>query len=142
MPGYKKNSCRSGKHTTNNMVPKSVYKTFVVEYGRHCAYRERQGKPKKRKTAPNGKNLTSFTSKAASWPPSSLWHETEIRKSQFLIQVGSSLGLGACPWDSLKYECELYLKQSSTPPQRKIVVAYHTSNHRLVIEIEQWLKCP
>ena len=122
------------------MVPKAVYKTFLGEYGRHWAYRERQGKPKK-KTAPNGK--TSFTSKAASWPPSSLWHETEIRKSQFLIRVGSSLGLGVCAWDFLKYECELYMKQSSTPPQqRKIVVAYRTSNHRLVIETGQWSSVP
>ena len=33
------------------------------------------------------------------------------------------------------YECELNLKQSSTPPQCKIIVAYHTSNHILAIEI-------
>ena len=29
----------------------------------------------------------------------------------------------------LEYVCELYLKQPLTPPQRKIIVAYHTSNH-------------
>ena len=38
--------------------------------------------------------------------------------------------------DFLKYECELYLKQPlMTPPQRKIIVAHWTSNHRLAIEI-------
>ena len=36
--------------------------------------------------------------------------------------------------DFLKYECELYLKQPSTPPQRKIIAAYCTSNPRLAIE--------
>ena len=38
----------------------------------------------------------------------------------------------------LKYECELYSKQPLTPPQCKIVVAYHASNHRLVIDIWRW----
>jgi hypothetical protein len=33
------------------------------------------------------------------------------------------------------YECALYLKQPLTPPQCKIIVAYHTSKHRLAIEI-------
>ena len=37
--------------------------------------------------------------------------------------------------DFLNYECELYLKQPLTPPQRQIIVAYRTSNHRLAIEI-------
>jgi hypothetical protein len=37
--------------------------------------------------------------------------------------------------DILKYECELYLKQPWTPPQRKIIVAYRIANHRLAIEI-------
>ena len=36
--------------------------------------------------------------------------------------------------DFLKYNCELYLKQALTPPQHKIIVAYHTSNRRLVVE--------
>ena len=31
----------------------------------------------------------------------------------------------------LKYECELYLKQPLTPPQRKVVVGYQTANHIL-----------
>ena len=44
--------------------------------------------------------------------------------------------------DFLEYECELYLKQSLTPPQHKIIVAYHTSNHRLAIETGQWSTIP
>ena len=36
--------------------------------------------------------------------------------------------------NSLKYKGELYLKQPLTSPQRKINVAYRTSNHRLDIE--------
>ena len=36
--------------------------------------------------------------------------------------------------DSLKYECELYLKRPSTPPQWQIQKAYRTPNHRLTIE--------
>ena len=36
--------------------------------------------------------------------------------------------------DFLKYRCELYLKQPLTPPQRKIIVAYRTSNHRLTLD--------
>ena len=39
----------------------------------------------------------------------------------------------------LNYECEEYLKQPFTPPHYRIVVAYYTSNHRLVIEIGRWL---
>jgi hypothetical protein len=35
-----------------------------------------------------------------------------------------------------KYICELYLKQPLAPPQHKIIVAYHTSNHRLAIKLE------
>ena len=42
----------------------------------------------------------------------------------------------------LKYECELYLKQSLTPPQHKIIMAYCTSNHWLIIEIGQWTIIP
>ena len=38
--------------------------------------------------------------------------------------------------DSLKYVCGLYLKQLLTPPQCKIIVAYHTSNQRLAIELD------
>ena len=41
--------------------------------------------------------------------------------------------------DLCKYECELYLKQPLTPPRRKITVAYHTTDHRLAIEIKWWL---
>jgi hypothetical protein len=41
--------------------------------------------------------------------------------------------------DFIKYECvESYLKQPLTPPQHKIVATYHTSIHRLAIEIGQW----
>ena len=39
----------------------------------------------------------------------------------------------------LKYECELYLKQPLTPPQRMIIVAHHISHHRLAIEIGRWM---
>ena len=43
----------------------------------------------------------------------------------------------------LKYECELYLKQSLTPPQRKIIIiAYCTLNHRLANEIGRWSTIP
>ena len=41
------------------------------------------------------------------------------------------------PKDFLKYECELYLKQPSTPPQCKIIAAYRTLYHRLAIETGQ-----
>ena len=34
----------------------------------------------------------------------------------------------------LKYECELYLKEPLTPPQCKIIVAYHTANHKLAMK--------
>ena len=44
--------------------------------------------------------------------------------------------------DFLKYKCELYLKQSLTPPQCKVIVDYHTSNHRLAIEIGRWSTIP
>jgi len=44
--------------------------------------------------------------------------------------------------DFLKYECELYLKQPLTPPQRKIIAAYRTSNHRLAIETGRWSTIP
>jgi hypothetical protein len=37
--------------------------------------------------------------------------------------------------DFLNYECKLYFKQLSTPPQYKIIVAYRTLIHRLAIEI-------
>ena len=36
--------------------------------------------------------------------------------------------------DFLKHECQLYLKQSLTPPYHIIIVAFCTSNHRLAIE--------
>ena len=38
----------------------------------------------------------------------------------------------------LHSECELYLKQPLTLPQRKIIAAYHSLNHRLAIEIGRW----
>ena len=41
-----------------------------------------------------------------------------------------------------KYKCVSYLKQPLTTPQHKIIVAYYTSNHRLAIEIGQWLTIP
>ena len=44
--------------------------------------------------------------------------------------------------DLLKYKCELYLKPLLTPPQRKIIFAYCTSNHRLAIETGQWTTIP
>ena len=44
--------------------------------------------------------------------------------------------------DFLKYECELYLQQLLTPSQRKIIVAYRTSNHRLAIETGWWTTIP
>ena len=40
--------------------------------------------------------------------------------------------------DFLKYKCVLYLKQPLTPPQRNIIVAHLTSNHRLAIGIGRW----
>ena len=44
--------------------------------------------------------------------------------------------------DSLKYKCEMYLKQPLTSPQHKVLVAYHTSNRRLAIEIGWWSTIP
>ena len=44
--------------------------------------------------------------------------------------------------DFLKYECELYLKQPLTPPQRNIIVTYCTLNYRLAIEIGWWSIIP
>ena len=44
--------------------------------------------------------------------------------------------------DFLKYECEMYVKQPLTPPQRKIIGAYCTSNHRLAIEMGRWTTIP
>ena len=44
--------------------------------------------------------------------------------------------------DFLKYKCEFYLKHPLTAPQRKIIIAYHTLNHRLAIEIERWTIIP
>ena len=38
--------------------------------------------------------------------------------------------------DLLKYKCEVYLKQPLIPPQRKIIVAYHTLNFRLAIKLD------
>ena len=36
----------------------------------------------------------------------------------------------------------MYLKQPSTPPQHKIIGAYHTLNHRLAIETGRWTIIP
>ena len=44
--------------------------------------------------------------------------------------------------DSLKYKCEMNLKQPLTSPQHKVLVAYHTSNRRLAIEIGRWSTIP
>ena len=44
--------------------------------------------------------------------------------------------------DFLKYECEMYLKKSLSPPQRKIIDAYHTMNHTLAVGTERWLTIP
>ena len=38
----------------------------------------------------------------------------------------------------LKYKCELYLKQSLTPPQHKTIFAYHNSNH-MILAIGNWM---
>jgi hypothetical protein len=37
---------------------------------------------------------------------------------------------------------QLYLQQPLTPPQRKIIGAYCTSNHKLAIETGWWLSIP
>ena len=63
-------------------------------------------------------------------------------KEAFLVEEWSSFHLSrekqdfltSHPNDFLKYEYELYLKQPMTQPQCKIIVAYHTSNRKLVIE--------
>ena len=36
----------------------------------------------------------------------------------------------------------IILKQPLTPPERKSIVAYRTSNHKLAIETDQWLNNP
>ena len=41
--------------------------------------------------------------------------------------------------DFLEYECGLYLRQPLTLPRCKIIVAYRNSNHKLAIEIGQWM---
>ena len=38
--------------------------------------------------------------------------------------------------DFHEYKCELYLKQPLTPPQHKIIAAYHTSNHDLLLKLD------
>jgi hypothetical protein len=38
--------------------------------------------------------------------------------------------------DFLKYECELYLKQPLTPPQCKIIVAYHALTIKLPLKLD------
>jgi hypothetical protein len=37
--------------------------------------------------------------------------------------------------DFRKYECELYMKQPLTPPQRKIIVGYHNFQIGLAIKV-------
>ena len=41
-----------------------------------------------------------------------------------------------------KYKCQLYLNQPLTPPQCMIIATYCTLNHRLAIEIGQWMTIP
>ena len=62
-------------------------------------------------------------------------------KEVFLTQEWNSFHLSGKNLDFihlkhvLKYKCKLYLKQPLGPPQRKIIVAYHTTNHRIASEI-------
>ena len=69
-------------------------------------------------------------------------------KEFFLLKNGTlSISQGgnqitSTSMDFLKYECELYLKPSLTPPQCKIIVAYRTSNCRLPIQFGQWSTIP
>ena len=44
--------------------------------------------------------------------------------------------------DFLNYEFETYFKQPLSPPQHNIIVVYHTSNHRLAIELGRWPTTP
>ena len=44
--------------------------------------------------------------------------------------------------DFLKHKCALYLKQSLTPPQCKIVVINCTLTHSIAVEIGLWLTIP
>ena len=64
-----------------------------------------------------------------------------LQKMEFFPSLGQELE-HLCLKDFLKHECDLYLKQSLTPPQCKIIVAHHTSNHRLVIETRRWSAVP
>ena len=41
-----------------------------------------------------------------------------------------------------KHKCQLYLKQSLTPPQCKTIATYRTLNHRVAIEIGRWMTIP
>ena len=72
----------------------------------------------------------------------------EDRKEAFLAKERNSFHLSRTKrdhlhlMDFLKYKCEFYLKHASTPPQRKIIVAYHTLNHGLGIEIGQHTTIP
>ena len=67
-----------------------------------------------------------------------------ISRRSFLLKSGTLSKLVYLHIDQgfLKYKCELYLKQPLTPPQRKTIVAYHTSNPRLAIEIGWWMTIP
>ena len=70
-------------------------------------------------------------------------YDDDIKKA-FLVKEWSSFHLLGKKLDYrhlkdfLKYEYELYLKQSLTPPQRKMIATYHTSNHRLAIAPRRW----
>ena len=44
--------------------------------------------------------------------------------------------------DFFKSKCELYSRVPLTLSQRKIIVSYHASNHKLVIKIGRWSTIP
>ena len=53
-----------------------------------------------------------------------------------LFSVGPAMNLRYLHLEDFpNYEFELYLKQPLPPSQQKIIDAYHTSSHRLAIEI-------
>ena len=68
-------------------------------------------------------------------------------KEAFLVKEWNSLHLSEKLdylhlKDFFKYKCELYLKQLLTPPPHKIIAAYCTPNHKLVINIGRWTTIP
>ena len=60
-----------------------------------------------------------------------VFHATEWDSSRLSRKILDYLHLK----DFLQYQCELELKQPSTPPRCKIIVAYCTLHHRLATEI-------